>query len=108
MECQIIKGKKGGDLLYVPSEQMLYTFEDERKDGTKIFVCYQKTLIRNDSNQIKCSSRVRLFPNGTCERMNLFVPHAIHPDHSQLFLDKKSMNRMKEQCTYLSEKSSSN
>lgn len=103
MECEIIKGKYGGDMLYVPSEQMFYTFEAERKDGTKIFVCYQTVLTRNDSNQIKCSSRVRLFPNGTCERMDLFLPHTTHPDHEQLVRDKKSMHTMKEQCRYLRE-----
>lgn len=98
MNCEIIKGKFGGDLLYVPSEQMLYTSSKDR-NSYKEFVCYQTVLTdrkkKNSSNQIKCMSRVRLFPNGTCERINVCVPHTAHENHKILADDKRKMQRMK-------------
>lgn len=104
MQCEILKGKFGGDLIYVPCEKMLYVFEARRKNGIKIFVCYQTVLTKTgEANHIKCSSRIRLLQNGTCERMNIYMPHTNHTDHELVVSDKKHMDNMKEQCKYLQE-----
>lgn len=106
MNCEIIKGKFGSDLLYVPSEQMLYVLSIER-NGNKEFVCYQTVLCdpkkKNQSSQLKCRSRVRLLPNGTCERMNVHVPHTDHENHKMLADDKKKVHRMKTMLNNLKE-----
>lgn len=105
MNCEIIQGKFGGDLLYVPSEGMLYVFDGERSDGTRIFKCYQTVLThpkkRDHLEHTKCNSTVRLLRNGKCERINKNVPHTVHPDHETLAADKKKMINMKAQCRYL-------
>lgn len=107
MDCEIVKGKRGGDLLYVPSEKMLYVFDDERKDGTRVFKCYQSVLTHpkksDHLNHIKCTSSVKLLENGKCERMNQYIQHTAHADHELLTADKKRMINMKMQCQYLKE-----
>lgn len=104
MDCEIIKTKFGGNLLYVPAEQMLYTFNAERK-GLQEFVCYQTILAdprkKNSANVQKCTSRVRLLPNGKCQRMNENVPHTDHANHRMLAEDKKKMNNMIGVCQNL-------
>lgn len=98
----MMKSKFGAEILYVPSEKMLYMFDCER-NGAKIFVCYQKALAdpkkKDHLNHIKCTSRVRLNSNGTCERFN--IGHKDHPDHGGLVADKKIVSNVKEKCQFL-------
>lgn len=106
MNCEFIDGKQGGKLLYVPSEKMLYVSKCER-GGSKIFVCYQTILTdrkrRDHSQQVPCTSRVRLVSDGTCVRQNVNIPHTKHPDHQIIAADKKKMLNMKEVCHNLRE-----
>lgn len=96
--------KFGGELLYVPVEQMLYTFNAER-NGMKEFVCYQTVLSdrrkKNSANAVKCTSRVKLMAHGKCQRMNENIPHTNHANHQMLAEDKKNMNSMTERCQNL-------
>lgn len=107
MECEIVKGKFGKDMLYVPCEQMLYVFESQRQNS-KVFVCYQTILCdpkkKDNLNHVRCSSRVRLLRNGMCERMNTYIPHTAHPVHKMIADDKRSLENMKLWCRSLQEK----
>lgn len=104
MECDLIKTKFGGNMLYVPSEKMLYVKESDR-NGVETYVCYQTVLTHKKKkdrlSHCKCTSSVRLLPNGKCERMNAYIPHNAHPNHEVIAADKKRMGNMKEQCNYL-------
>lgn len=108
MNCEIIEGKFGGKLLYVPSEKMLYAKKCTRgNDETEIFECYQATLTdkgkKDNSDHVPCTSRVRLRPDGTCERVNSHIPHTEHDDHQLIAADKKKMINMKNICRNLKE-----
>lgn len=104
MECEAIKTKFGGSMLYVASEKMLYVKESDR-NGVETYVCYQTVLThkkkKNSSNHCKCTSSVRLLSNGKCERMNTYIPHTDHPTHEVIAADKRRMQNIKEQCIYL-------
>lgn len=67
--------------------------------------CYQMLLTNNKKkdhqSHKRCTSSVRLLPNGKCERMNVHIPHCTHPNHEKLATDKKKMQNMKEKCNYL-------
>lgn len=101
MEYQIIKSKFGKDLIYVPSEKILYKWSGRGDE----YDCYQKVLTdpkRKDHLQhMKCFSRVRRLPNGKCVRMNILIPHTLHSDHEIIASDKRIMNGMVETCTNL-------
>lgn len=102
MDGELLKTKFGGNMLYVPSEKMLYVLEEGRNG---VYVCYQTVLThkkkKDRMNHCKCTSRVRLLPNGKCERMNVYISHNDHPDHEILAADKRRMQNMKGQCQYL-------
>lgn len=104
MDCEIIKTKFGGELLYVPEEKMLYTFKIERNDS-KQFACYQTVLAdtrKKDSGDIqRCTSSVKLLPNGRCARMNIRIPHTNHSNHEMIAADKRKMNNMIDLCENL-------
>lgn len=104
MDYQIIKSQFGGDMLYVPTEKMLYVL---KRDANEVcsYICYQTVLTdkkkKNHSSHIKCNARVRLLTNGKCERMNVHITHTAHPDHQILSADKMKTRNMKEKCEYL-------
>lgn len=104
MECELIKTKFGGEMLYVPNEKMLYVYDCTRNDK-RMFVCYQTVLAnkkkKDHSIHSKCTSSVRLLPNGSCERMNVHIPHTTHPNHEIIAADKRKTQSMKEKCEYL-------
>lgn len=104
MNFEIIKGKRGGDLLYVPSEKMLYVFKVER-NGSKEFVCYQTIMTdtkkKDHEEHIPCTSRIRLLSTDICERSSL--PHTNHPNHQIIADDKKKVAIMKQNCQHLRE-----
>lgn len=106
MQCEIIQSKFGGRLIYVPSERMLYSYKITR-NGQDIFECYQTTLRHKNkkdvSNIIPCTSRVRLLPNGMCERVNVYIPHTKHVHHEMIAADKKKVVNMKSTCRILQE-----
>lgn len=90
--------------MYVPAEKMLYTFSVKR-NGLREFMCYQTVLSdprkKNGPNAPKCTSSVRLMPDGKCQRMNEHIPHTEHADHQMIADDKKTMNSMTNQCRNL-------
>lgn len=103
MDYEIIKSKFGGEMLYVPSEKMLYVRESQRNDK-QVYVCYQTVLAHKNkkehTNNIKCRASVYLL-NNKCERMNMFVPHTNHLHHETLAGDKRRMQNMKEEGQYI-------
>lgn len=106
MDCEIIKTKFGGNLLYVPCEKMLYVHTTDR-NRVHVYVCYQTVLSdkkkKNHSNYCKCTSSVRLLSDKKCERMNIAIPHENHPNHEMLAADKRKMQNIKRNCQYLKE-----
>lgn len=101
MEYQIVKSKFGKDSIYVPCEKMLYVSKG-RKDE---YVCYQ-TILRNSKKKdyakhLECTSRIRLLPNGLCERANINIPHSSHSDHEIIVSDKKIMENVTKKCIAL-------
>lgn len=104
MDCEIIKTKFGGDLLYVPAEKMLYSFKIER-NHSKQFECYQQVLAdakkKDSANVQRCTSSVKLLPNGKCARVNIFIPHTKHTNHEMIAADKRKMNKMTDLCENL-------
>lgn len=105
MDFELLKTQFGKhDLLYVPSEQMLYVWNRNR-NGIDEFVCYQTVLAdkkkKDHSSHKECFSRVRCLLNGKCERMNVFVPHTEHDSHRIYYEDKMKMAAMKEKCQFL-------
>lgn len=104
MDCEIIKTKFGGDLLYVPEEKMLYAFKIER-NGSKQFACYQTVLAdgkkKKKENVQRCTSTVKLLPNGKCARVNVYIPHTNHANHEVIAGNKKTMNNMTDLCENL-------
>lgn len=104
MDFQIIKTQFGGDMLYVPSEKMLYVLKREANEVCS-YICYQTVLTdkkkKNHSSHNKCNARVRLLEHGKCERMNALITHTAHPDHHQIAEDKIKMQNMKDKCQYL-------
>ena len=76
MDYQLIEGIRGGQLLHVLSENMLYVPKIER-NGMKEYVCYQTILCspkkKNSHNvdHTQCTARVRIRRDGTLERMNV-------------------------------------
>lgn len=104
MDCEIIKTKFGGELLYVPEEKMLYTYKVER-NNSKQFSCYQTILAdtrkKKNENVPKCTSSVKLLPNGKCARVNINIPHTKHANHEMIAGDKRKMNNMVDVCENL-------
>lgn len=98
MEYRFIQGIRGGELLHILSEDMLYVFKTER-NGMKEYVCYQTILCRpkkNDTSSIdhtRCTARIRIRQDGTLEKMN--VQHTKHHDHDLIARDMKKRNDMK-------------
>lgn len=107
MEYRFIEGIRGGQLLHVLSENMLYVFKIER-NGMKEYVCYQ-TILRTPKKKKKahnvdhssCSARVRIRRDGTLERMN--VQHTQHQDHDIIARDMNKRENMKKQARRLLE-----
>lgn len=98
MEYRVIKSKFGNDLLYVPSERMLYKSKGRGDD----FECYQKVLSdpkkQGHETHPKCGSGVRRLSNGLCVRINMNIPHTQHDNHEIIALDKERMNSMMARC----------
>lgn len=103
MEYQIVKSKFGKELLYVPSEKMLYTWKGRKNE----YICYQHVLKdskkKNHEKHLACSSRIRRLSNGQCERINVNIQHSAHPDHEIIVSDKRIMEIVVQQCESLKE-----
>lgn len=101
MEYLVIKTKFGKDSIFVPSEKMLYVSKGREQE----FICYQSVLAdskkKDQRNHIPCSARIRLLPNGTCERKNVFVPHSAHLNHESIVIDKKIMENVVQKAVKL-------
>lgn len=99
MEYRFIEGIRGGQLLHVVSEDMLYVFKMER-NGMREYVCYQTILCtpkkKNNSNVdcVKCTARVRIRRDGTLEKMN--IQHTQHQNHDLLARDMNKRKNMKD------------
>lgn len=106
MDYQFIEGIRGGQLLHVLSEDMLYVFKMER-NGMREYVCYQTILCtpkkKKTSNvdHTKCTARVRIRRDGTLQKMN--TPHTQHQDHDMLVRDMNKRETMKKQTRRLRE-----
>lgn len=104
MEYLWVNGfRNGSNLLYVSSQKMLYVLKVER-NGSKQYICYQTILSASkknadNNNQPCCTARVRILPDGTCEKMSL--PHTTHDNHEQVMADMNKINKMKTQCQSL-------
>lgn len=96
MEYRVIKSKFGNDLLYVPSEKILYKSKGRGDD----FECYQRVL--SDPKKVghemqpRCGSGVRRLTDTLCERIH--APHTDHANHEVIAADKERMNNMVSRC----------
>lgn len=92
MEYQVLKSKFGKDMLYVPSEKMMYVSKGREKE----FICYQTILSdrkrKDHEKHLACTARIRCLLNGLCERQNVLVQHTSHPSHESIATDKQIMN----------------
>lgn len=100
MEYRVIKSKFGNDLLYVPSEKILY-----KKKRNDEYVCYQTVLCDNKKKDHaahpKCSSGIRRLTDNICERLNVHIDHTCHENHETIALDKEKLNNMISNCENL-------
>lgn len=103
MEYQIVKSKFGKELLYVPSEKMLYAWKGRGDE----YICYQHVLRdskkKDHAKHLACKSRIRRLSNGLCERINVNIQHSAHPDHKIIASDKRIMEIVFQQCEILKE-----
>lgn len=104
MEYQMIPGvREGSRLLYVPSENMLYTYKIERND-VKVYICYQQILSaktkdprkRLGIDQTDCTARVRVINEHLCESMG--AEHTCHTNHHSVAQDLKTRDAIKRNC----------
>lgn len=107
MEYRWIRGFREGSrkLLYIPSQKLLYIFKTKRR-GRAIYICYQSILSaskkqnqKKNEDHTSCTSRVRLLPDGTCEKMNM--NHTCHQNHEKIVRDMEKTNNMKRKCQTL-------
>lgn len=104
MDYQIIQGIRGGKLLHVLSEDMLYVPKVER-NGMQEYVCYQTILCtpkkKNLPNEdrTKCTARVRIRRDGTLQRMT--VQHTQHHNHDLIARDMNKRKNMKKKARRL-------
>lgn len=95
--------RKDSKLLHIPFEDMLYVLKN-RRNGSSEYICYQTILTApkkngaGDSSQ-NCTARVRILPNGICERMG--VGHTCHHNHSTIRRNMEKAANMKGACEYL-------
>lgn len=96
MEYRFIGGyREGTNLLHVLSEDRLYVLKFER-NNSKDFICYQTILSspkKTNKNEIKCSARVRIHPDGSLERMHAL--HTRHSNHNAIIQELEQRNSMK-------------
>lgn len=106
MEYRLVKGfREGSELLYIPSEKMLYRFK-RRRNKAKIFVCYQSILSKptkkkpaRNENRCDCNASIRVNPDGTCTAVH--ANHTAHNHHESILRDMEKSNSMKEKCRML-------
>lgn len=98
MDYQMMKGKRGdSELLYVPSEKILYVKKVERND-CQVYICYQTILSAPkkktaDNFHPKCTARVTLDRSGTLTKNS--IEHTLHDNHDHIYADMKSVNNIK-------------
>lgn len=99
----MIKGtRRGSVLVYTPEEKNLYVFKIER-NGIREYICYQTVLCKpkkkgTPTDHIKCTARVSLISDKTCERN---FQHTHHSDHEGIVHDLGKRNRMNENADIL-------
>lgn len=98
MDYQIVKGKReDSELLYVPSEKILYVKKVERND-CQVYICYQ-TILSSPKKKTpgnfhpKCTARVTLDHSGTLTKNS--IEHTLHENHDHIYADMKSVNNIK-------------
>lgn len=106
-EYMFIKGHRGAELLYVPSEKCLYVKKNER-NGKQYYICYQTILskerkikkgIADNIDCSKCTARVFLNKRKQCWRNK--IAHTLHKDHQVIVEDLRSLDAMKRDCKML-------
>lgn len=100
MEFRVIQGvREGSKLLHVLPEDMLYVLKCTR-NGVKEWICYQTILSspkkKTNNIEIKCSARIKEFPDGTFQ---MGKRHECHQNHRQLRSDMEKRNNMKSSCS---------
>lgn len=94
----IVRGFKGGDLLYLHNENILFLKHSTR--GLNVyFKCYH-VLQRDQPNYIHCPVMCTLI-DGVCHRNN--AEHSHSTNHRVEYNDLQSLNAMKETCRWLRE-----
>lgn len=100
---KFVKGKRGGDLLHVLDENMLYVKHSYHRNASTVdtvYICYHTILsaetkkTRENEDRTQCTARVRLLSNGVLDRM-LHSNHTNHQNHDRLVRDLKKLNDMK-------------
>lgn len=106
MEYIKINGFNGGTLYYLPEEKHLF-LQKSTRDGIIYLVCYDtivnKPKISEGVSVRVCRARRRI-NESTKECSKTSSDHCVHGNHEILFRDLVSLNKMKEQCRFLSEK----
>lgn len=99
----LIKGKKqDSSLLWASEEKHLYVKKGTpNKKGDVDWICYQTILCEHDPKGIKCTSRLKRLADGQCFRKSL--PHSKHKNHSLIYEDLKSRNKIIDDCIQFSE-----
>lgn len=94
-------GRDEYNLLYNFADNCLYVKKVVRPNENVEWICYQTVLIKNNDNQnqLKCTARVIIKPDGTLTRNK--VGHSKHCDHSCNYQDMVLVNNMKDQCDYV-------
>lgn len=98
--------REGSRLLHIIAEDMLYVLKNKR-NGNEEYICYENILVApkkknktKANNSEKCTARVRILSDGTCERMGV-VGHSCHPNHASVRRDLQKSTNMKKNCQYL-------
>lgn len=94
----IIEGhQQGSFLLWAPEEKHLFVKKGTpTKNGDIDWICYQTILCQHDSNETKCTSRLKRAANGVCFRKSL--PHKSHKDHTLIYNDLMTKQKIVGDC----------
>lgn len=99
-----MKGFRGSDLVYVPSEKCLYVYKRTR-DGAKYFICYQTVLSKptkrppaRKEDRCDCKGSIKLNPDGS---LNVMSNHVTHNNHDSIMKDMQKAENIKKSCRTL-------
>lgn len=99
----IVKGHQQNSLLlWAPEEKHLFVKKGTpNRKGDLDWICYQTILCEKDTNETKCTSRIKRKTNGKSFRKSL--PHTQHKNHDLIYKDLQSRNGIIDDCIAFSE-----